>query len=151
MNQQAYREILSMAIKGETDAHAYYRSVADRAKDTTIKTLFAELAGEEAKHRTMLEGFLAKPPASLHFDPSHDYKVADTFETPELTVALKPIDGIMIAIKRELEAMQLYTQLAARSTDAGQKAMFVELASMERGHKAKLEDIYTNMAFPEVW
>ncbi|HOI14315.1 MAG TPA: ferritin, partial [Methanoculleus sp.] len=22
---------------------------------------------------------------------------------------------------------------------------------MERGHKARLEDIYTNMAFPEAW
>jgi rubrerythrin len=32
-----------------------------------------------------------------------------------------------------------------------QKKIFLELASMERGHKSKLKDIYTNMAFPEVW
>ncbi len=53
--------------------------------------------------------------------------------------------------KKELEAMQLYTQLATRSADPEQKRVFTELASMERGHKARLEDIYTNMAFPEVW
>jgi len=29
--------------------------------------------------------------------------------------------------------------------------MFLELANMERGHKARLEDIYVNMAFPEAW
>ena len=47
--------------------------------------------------------------------------------------------------------MQMYTQLANTSTDAEQKNIFIELASMERGHKSRLEDIYTNMAFPEVW
>ena len=49
------------------------------------------------------------------------------------------------------EAMQMYTQLANANTDSAQKNIFLELASMERGHKSKLEDIYTNMAFPEVW
>ena len=27
----------------------------------------------------------------------------------------------------------------------------IQLANMERSHKARLEDIYTNMAFPETW
>jgi rubrerythrin len=47
--------------------------------------------------------------------------------------------------------MSMYTQLAHASTDASQKKLFTDLAAMERGHKARLEDIYTNMAFPEVW
>ena len=68
-----------------------------------------------------------------------------------MTADLKPLDGLVIAIKKELEAMQMYTQLANTSTDAEQKNIFIELASMERGHKSRLEDIYTNMAFPEVW
>ena len=68
-----------------------------------------------------------------------------------MTADLKPLDGLVIAIKKELEAMQMYTQLAKTSTDAEQKNIFIELASMERGHKSRLEDIYTNMAFPEVW
>jgi rubrerythrin len=64
---------------------------------------------------------------------------------------MKPIEGLVIAIKKELEAMQMYTQLANISSDEAQKNVFVELASMERGHKNRLEDIYTNMAFPEAW
>jgi rubrerythrin len=47
--------------------------------------------------------------------------------------------------------MQMYTQLAGLSDDPGQKELFQSLASMERGHKARLEDLYTNMAFPEAW
>ena len=45
----------------------------------------------------------------------------------------------------------MYTQLATLSTDAEQELLFSQLANMERGHKARLEDIYTNMAFVEAW
>jgi rubrerythrin len=140
-----------MAIKNEVEAHSFYRSIADKVKDANLRSLFADLAAEEAKHRQTLEGFLAKPLSAMKFDASRDYKVIDGVKTPELTLDLKPVDGMTIAIKKELEAMQMYTQLANRSQDPEQKKMFTELASMERGHKARLEDIYTNMAFPEVW
>jgi rubrerythrin len=151
MDVESYRKILSLAINREIESYTYYRGVADRVTDQNLKKLFAELAGEEVKHRETLTGFLAKPPKSLKFDASRDYKIAETLPAPDLTPDLKPIDGIVLAIQKELEAMQMYTQLANRSTDAEQKKIFSELATMERGHKARLEDIYTNMAFPEVW
>jgi rubrerythrin len=87
----------------------------------------------------------------MKFDASHDYKVADTLASPALTVDMKPIDGIVVAIKKELEAMQMYTQLANLAGDNETQLLFSQLANMERGHKARLEDLYTNMAFPEVW
>ena len=151
MNQDEYKKIISRAIDGEQEAYTYYYMVSEKAKDKNIKDLFGQLAGEEAKHKVTLEGFLTKAPEKLHFSTSQDYKIADAIPTPPLTPDLKPIDGIVIAIKKELEAMQMYTQLANTSTDEGQKNIFLELASMERGHKSRLEDIYTNMAFPEVW
>jgi len=64
---------------------------------------------------------------------------------------MKPVEGIELAIKREEDAMEMYEQFADLSTDAEQKNVFLELAKMERGHKARLEDIYTGMAFPESW
>jgi len=151
MTQEDYKKIISQAINGEKEAFIYYSTVSEKAKDKNIKDLFKDLADEEAKHKVILEGFLAKAPEKLHFAESKDYKIVDALPTPPLTPDLKPIDGIVIAIKKELEAMQMYTQLANNSTDGGQKTTFTELASMERGHKNRLEDIYTNMAFPEVW
>ncbi len=151
MDVEAYRKILSLAINREIESYTFYRGTADKVRDPNLKKLFAELAGEETKHRETLTGFLAKPPKSLKFDTARDYKIAESVKTPPLTPDLKPIDGMVLAIQKELEAMQMYTQLAARSQDADQKKIFQELASMERGHKARLEDIYTNMAFPEVW
>jgi len=64
---------------------------------------------------------------------------------------MKPTDGMVLAIRKELGAMQMYTQLARVTSDAGEKQTFLELAKMEKNHKTRLEDLYTNMAFPEVW
>nr|WP_246496078.1 ferritin family protein [Methanocalculus chunghsingensis] len=116
-----------------------------------MKKLFHELASDETKHRELLQDYLDKGVTSITFSASRDYKVADTLASPDLTPDLKPIDGIIIAIRKELEAMQMYTQLAGAQEDPKQKEIFMQLANMERGHKARLEDIYTDMAFPESW
>jgi rubrerythrin len=94
---------------------------------------------------------LSKDVAKMHFDAKKDYKVVNAMPSPPLSAEMKPLDGIVVAIKKELEAMQMYTQLAGLSADTEQKFLFTQLANMESGHKARLEDIYTNMAFPEVW
>lgn len=151
MNAEDVKKIISDAIDGEVEAYAFYTSVSKRAHDPALKKLFEELAGEEKKHRQFLETFLAKDTANLGFTTTKDYKVGDNLPTPKLTDDLKPLEGLVIAIKKELEAMQMYTQLATLSIDAEQELLFSQLATMERGHKARLEDIYTNMAFAEVW
>lgn len=151
MTQDEYRKIISHAINSEEEAYAFYHAVSEKTGDKSIKDLFEDLAEEEARHKIILEGFLALAPEKLRFSESKDYKVVDALPTPALTPDLKPIEGIVIAVKKELDAMQMYTRLASNSIDEGQKRIFTELASMERGHKSRLEDIYTNMAFPEVW
>ena len=151
MNQDEFKKIMLQAIDNEMEAYTFYRTVSDKAKDKKLKDLFDELAKDEAKHKLTLEGFLTKAPEKMHFSASQDYKVVDALPTPPLSADLKPLDGLVIAIRKELEAMQMYTQLANTSADTEQKNIFTELASMERGHKSRLEDIYTNMAFPEVW
>jgi rubrerythrin len=145
------KKIISLAIDREVEAYTFYRTISEKVKDKALKSLFTELAGEEKQHREFLQGMLTKNVSSMHFDPKNDYKVGDALPTPALTADLKPLDGLVIAIKKELEAMQMYTQLANLSTGTEQKLLFSQLATMERGHKARLEDLYTEMAFPESW
>jgi rubrerythrin len=151
MNAEEAKKIISLAIEREVEAYAFYRSVADRAKDDALKTIFTDLAGDEKKHREFLQAFLAKDAKQMKFTAKADYKTYDGLPTPPLTVDLKPLDGLVIAIKKELEAMQMYTQLAKVSADIETQFLFSQLANMEKSHKARLEDIYTNMAFVEVW
>ncbi|MEN6443281.1 MAG: ferritin family protein [Methanoregula sp.] len=145
------KKIISLAIDREVEAYTFYRTISEKVKDKVLKSLFTELAGEEKQHREFLQGMLTKNVSSMHFDPKSDYKVGDALPAPALTADLKPIDGLVIAIKKELEAMQMYTQLANLSTDTEQKLLFSQLATMERGHKTRLEDLYVEMAFPEAW
>jgi len=151
MKAEDAKKIISLAIDREVEAYTFYKTVADKVKDKNLKDLFVELAGEEKKHREFLQGFLAKDISKIKFSAGHDYKVGDALPSPKLTMDLKPLDGLVLAIKKELEAMQMYTQLAAAAQDNESQMLFTQLANMERGHKARLEDIYTNMAFPETW
>ena len=151
MKAEDAKKIIAMAIENEVEAYTFYRGVADKAKNPTMKSIFSELAGEEKQHRELLQGMLTKDVSTMKFDASHDYKVVDALPAPALKVGMKPIEGLVIAIKKELEAMQMYTQLAKLAKDTETQFLFSQLANMERGHKARLEDIYTNMAFPEVW
>jgi len=145
------KKIISTAIDREVEAFTFYRTISEKVKDPALKKLFTELAGEEKQHREFLQGMLSKDVAKMHFDAKKDYKVVNAMPSPPLSVDLKPLDGLVLAIKKELEAMQMYTQLAGLSSDTEQKFLFTQLANMESGHKARLEDLYTNMAFPEVW
>lgn len=151
MKAEDFKKIISTAIDREVEAYTFYKSVADKAKDKNLKSLFAELAGEEKKHREFLQDFLAKEGKAMKFDTGVDYKVGDALPSPPITPDLSPLEGLVLAIKKELEAMQMYTRLATASADPQQQMLFNGLANMERSHKARLEDIYTNMAFPEKW
>lgn len=151
MKSEDAKKIISTAIDREVEAYTFYRTISEKVKDLALKKLFTELAGEEKQHREFLQGMLSKDISKMHFDAKHDYKVANALPSPPLSADMKPLDGIVVSIKKELEAMQMYTQLANLSTDTEQKLLFSQLANMESGHKARLEDLYTNMAFPEVW
>ncbi len=145
------KKIISTAIDREVEAFTLYRTISGKVKDPALKKLFTELAGEEKQHREFLQGMLTKDVTKMHFDEKKDYKIVNAMPSPPLTADMKPLDGIIVSIKKELEAMQMYTQLANLSTDTEQKLLFSQLANMESGHKARLEDLYTEMAFPEVW
>lgn len=151
MTQSEFKKIISNAIKAEVEANKFYSRIAKKVKDARLKKIFTDLAKEENEHKATLKAYIAKGAPKIQFAESADYKVTDELATPVLSDDLPPLDGLLLAIKDELNAMQMYTQLAKTCVDKEQKKIFMGLAAMERGHKKKLEDLYTNMAFPEVW
>ena len=150
MKVEEYKKIISLAVQNEVEAYEFYKGVSEKVKDNSLKAIFKELADEEKRHKNSLEGFLSdlRP---MRFDEKKDYKISETVEKPRLSLDMKPADAIGLAMKNEEEAMKMYMELANCSSDQEQKEVFQSLSRMERGHKARLEDMYTNMAFPEVW
>ena len=151
MKPEDFKAIISNAIDGEIEAYDFYWNVSEKVQDPALQRIFSELAGEEKGHRAFLQSILNRGSNALCVDDSQDYRLAETLDVPSLSLDMKPMDGIALAIRKELDAMQMYTQLARVAADPGEKQTFLELAKMEKGHKTRLEDIYTNMAFPEVW
>ena len=151
MKNDEFKKILLNAIDREVESYALYTALADKVKDSALKTTFKELAQEETYHRKTLQEYLTGVKKELKFDEVKDYKLSNLLESPSPTSDMKPLDGLKLAIKKEEEAMEMYEKLAEASVDGEQKKIFSELAKMERGHKARLEDLYTNSAFAEAW
>lgn len=150
MKIEDYRKVIAMAVENEIEAYDFYTAAGDKVKDANLKSIFKGLAEEEKQHRNFLQGLLsqAKP---MRFTEAQDYKIAESVDKPKLSIGMKPADAIALAMKNEEEAMNMYAELAKCSQDKEQKEMFESLSQMEKGHKVKLEGMYTNMAFPEVW
>jgi len=152
MMNTGYKEILEMAINNEVEAYEFYKQAVAKSKDTNLKSIFTELAEEELKHKKTLEGFLRNEELELKFHVGGpDYKIAETIELPKLSPDMSFADGVALAIKKEQEARDMYLQFAAASKDEITKVTFLELAKMELGHKVKLEELYNNAAYNEVW
>jgi rubrerythrin len=151
MKPEDFRRIISQAIDGEIEAYTFYCAVADNVADAVVKNIFAELAAEELDHQDFLQQVMLKGSRALHVEESHDYKAADNPELPPLSVNCKPIDGILLAIRKKLDAMQMYTQLSQAAWDPEDKHAFLELAKMKKSQKARIEDIYARRTFPEDW
>lgn len=150
MTGEEFKRIITSAIEDEIEAYQFYSDVAQKAQDSNARTIFEGLAKEEKGHRSFLEGFLSgeKP---IVIDAVKDYKISATVDKPKLSVTMKPAAAIALAMKNEEEAMNMYSGLAGVCSDKGQQELFESLARMEQGHKARLEEMYTNMAFGEVW
>jgi rubrerythrin len=150
MNVAEYKKIISMAVGNEIEAYDFYTAAGEKVENANLKSVFKDLAAEEKKHQDFLQGLLtqAKP---MKFDENEDYKIAESVEAPKLSITMKPADAIGLAMKKEEEAMAMYAGLAKASADKDQKDMFEQLSRMEQGHKVRLEGIYSEMAYVEVW
>ncbi|NMC28107.1 MAG: ferritin family protein [Syntrophomonadaceae bacterium] len=151
MDIKDFESIMDMAIAAEVEAFEFYNNVATTVADKGMKKIFQDLAKEEAGHKASLQNIKEKELQNFSFTAASDYKVAESMALPKLSMDMKPADAIALAMKKEEEAMKMYTGLALAATEPEKVKLFINLANMESGHKAKMEGFYTQMAFPEVW
>lgn len=151
MKTDEFKSIIQFAIDNEVESYEFYREASLLVKDETLKETFEDLAKEELEHQEFLKNFLSSGIKEIKLDEFKDYKIADTIEKPQLSVKMDFQDAISLAVKKEQEAMDMYNGLADICLEEDQRQLFLGLMKMEQMHKAKLEDIYINVAFGEVW
>lgn len=152
MDLEKYKQVILEAIQGEIDAKHFYEKVAARIKNANFAELFEKFAKEEDKHEKILTSILNQEKlGKTFFNFEKDYKVAETIEMPEVNDDMDFKGAIGIAMKNEEQAMKKYEALAENCDDKELKAVFMDLAAMERSHKFKMETTFVDVAYPEVW
>jgi rubrerythrin len=142
-------EILDFAIRAEQEAVNFYTDLAARSKNEQIKKVFLEFAGEEMKHKSRLLGIKDEKNLVLSGETVRDMKIADYL----VDIAPKPdmpyADALILAMKKEKKAFQLYSFLSEEIKDPFMKGLFLTLALEESRHKLRFEIEYDEYILKE--
>lgn len=143
--------ILEAAIRSEEEAHDFYVEVAQRATNPVVIQTFSELAGDELGHKIFLTGCLKDSCLLEEIASGPDYKVAEATPLPELSIDMTPADAVALAMKKEEQAAREYESLAKVAPSPEMKKLFENLARMEVSHKTRLEKLFVDIGYPEVF
>jgi rubrerythrin len=135
-------EILDYAIDQEQQAADFYTDLAGRAEKAGMKEILMDFAAEEKTHKDRL---LAVKAGERELTPEQevlDLKISDYLVEVGATEDISYQDALIIAMKRERAAFQLYTDMAAKVPDSHLKEVLEGLAREEAKHKLFFESEY---------
>ena len=135
MNLEAYTvdTLLLTAIKSEVESHGVYSLLAGRVKNALLKERLNFLAGEEARHRHILQGIFKEK------FPDQDLELPEKSPVPLPRVIisdeLMPLNEIFqMAMHAEKAAYDFYQGLAERFEEDDLVNVILYVARMELGH-----------------
>ena len=142
MDLKSYEDIIKFAISREEAAIDAYGDMSEKAKMPGIRELLLELQDEERNHKKLLEDITHEQISSFKTDEVIDLKISDylTEEPPSEDMTFQ--DLLILAAKKEQEAVKLYTKLGEDSDSEDLKKLFDFLITQEKAHKLKLESEY---------
>ncbi len=135
-------KIISFAIDREHEAAEFYKELQFHAAFKGQLEMLKEYEAMERGHAKLLESmrdsFEEKRP-SINLDT---LKMSDYLEEPEQKDEMTFQDIVLIAMKREERALNLYKYLAENSTSEDTRKIFYRLAEEEARHKLHFEKLY---------
>ena len=135
-------EILDYAIDQEQQAADFYADLAGRAEKACMKGILLEFSAEEKRHK---ERLLAVKSGDRELTPEQevlDLKISDYLVEVEVTDDISYQDALIVAMKRERAAYELYSDMAAKIPEGKLREVFVGLAREEARHKLFFESEY---------
>lgn len=146
------RFLFDFAIQQEIDAYEFYKAAAAKVTNQSVRQIFEELATDEEGHKNLLEHIRIDETLVGKFNALEvDYMIAEANEMPTLSLDLKPAEAIAIAMKREQFASELYHTMSLSAVNDRERLSFESLHNMELNHKHRLENLYVDIGFPEVF
>jgi rubrerythrin len=142
--------IIKSAIAQEELSHEFYRRMANLVTHQETKDTFEYLSREELEHKHFLQSCLTPQGCKLAGE-AHNTHLAELLRAPEFQEGMSPKEALIIAMKREEGSYKFYQTLASLQPPGEIRAFLEKMAQVELSHKEKMEYLYDNVAFPEVW
>ena len=144
-------ELLQKAVQREIESQRLYVSFSERVTLPDARYAFNILYQQERGHQVILEKYLNGGFArgALDIKSIVDYHIAEYLDQPEINADMRLTDIFLLAANREKKANEFYISLAALHPNGEVRTLLEKLASEELGHKNKVEQMYTEVAFPQ--
>ena len=142
--------IIKSAIAQEELSHAFYQRLAGMVSQADTKDILAFLAKEELEHKAFLQSCFTPQGCTL-VGQAQNVHLAEMLEAPAIGDDMALKEALAIAAKREEGAYRFYQALAALQPPGEVQGFLNKMAKVELQHKEKVEYLYDNAAFPEVW
>jgi rubrerythrin len=145
---KTFAEVISFAVMREEESHDFYKDLAEKTTDPFLQPLFIDFAREELQHKKMLLTIDADALEKMYekiVKKQNDLGIAKNMEkvAPDPDMAFG--DALILAMKREDKAFELYSLLAEISEDDDLSILFLGLAREEEQHKMKIEKTYKSL------
>lgn len=142
--------IIKSAIDQEELSHNFYQRLAGLVTQPETKNTLEYLAKEELEHKAFLQSCFSPRGCTL-VGEAQNVHLAEMLEAPAISNEMSPKEALAIAAKREEGAYRFYQALASLQPPGEVQAFLNKMAKVELQHKEKVEYLYDNAAFPEVW
>jgi len=135
-------EILDFAIDQEQQAADFYQDVARRAESAEMKEMLMDFHEEEKKHKEILQQVKSGEHELTPEQEVLNLKISDYLVEVEFSENISYQDALIIAMKKERAAYQLYTDMAEKIPEGHLREVLVGLAREEEKHKLFFETEY---------
>ncbi len=134
--------VLDFAIEREQEAVDFYHTLALQTEDPSMKKTLTAFAGVEQGHKEKLMAAKDDKIILAEGEGVVDMKVGDYLVAAEPGPDMSFQDALIVAMKREKAAMDLYTDMATKVSGTSLQALFKKLAREEGTHKLTFESLY---------
>jgi rubrerythrin len=136
-------DILDFAIAREQGAVDFYTRLSGDVSNAEMKDIFLQFAKEEMGHKAFLQKVKREGAFDISASKVADIKIADyTIPQEKDSDKLTYPEALVLAMRREKAAYDLYKKLAGTIQDPTYASLFESLSNEELKHKNRFETEY---------
>ena len=145
------KDILALAVLKEIEAQELYADLCRKSNSRVVQEAFQALIQQEKQHQTLLEKYRAgeMKQGALRMEHPCDYHIAEHFAEPKPAAGMELKDAFLFDADREKASHEFYLKLARLHVAGEVRILLEKLASQELEHKAVVESLFTEVAFPQ--